>query len=784
METMGTLLGAIPGEHAVLQDIYEEEAPEPPEGMTLGEQGTLAFIRTDSALLDFFFNVVPDSSKEEVEQLLNLAWAEDRHLTVGLIFQLGNARLDQGGKMDQENFHTSLLWLMREHPATLLMNLKAIPKHTYLKDLLMLVVSATELTSKSQSITGKRAAKEHRASIREKVIKRQRREGRQDRRMMFRRAFAATLNKPLEQIVVVEPEEVDEVMDEETVVVREEAADTTRDSEDKDSDCVMVSRIKNPKSNNTSQGRVARWVSEDVRIQWVEYWKARELAKTEDAKALGKRSRALALQERITGAEGDHQEFLDNMIVIVANIFAQGLTDEKEEFDKDPAKVSAQFCKWAPSLNGAHDKKTSLVDAIASLVFVKNIDGYLPTEGLPVEEALKARRINYRKLLSALRGASKVPEHYTGTGQWTEVDYNRMASRCRLIYGLKTFRKHDQERYDAFLKQAQIDALQKMENPEIKGKSVKVGALLPHEVTMSAFGAYMQLKMMEEDVQFSKAMRLGEIANGMHINDDCFQVDDADKDLLLAQQLQANLQWHGIVQTCKKAAEKGEGIGCWIPVCDVSGSMAGDPMEVAVALSLLLSELNSEASGWHGKMFTFHETPELVTVASEFQDATGGEEEGAARLHNIGRMVYETKNIGWGGNTNLDATMDLFLTHSIEARTTRDDMTRQCVVIFSDMEFSSAYSAETPWVTAHEKMNAEFIDAGYVEMPLIVYWNLRASSSVPIQKSKTPGVLLLSGFSAGLLRSFLAGKLDEFTPAAQLSSILSKPAYASLLVEM
>ena len=37
-----------------------------------------------------------------------------------------------------------------------------------------------------------------------------------------------------------------------------------------------------------------------------------------------------------------------------------------------------------------------------------------------------------------------------------------------------------------------------------------------------------------------------------------------------------------------------------------------------------------------------------------------------------------------------------------------------------------------------------------------------------VQQAQTRGVLLLAGFSAGLLKSFFAGRLEEFTPAAQV----------------
>lgn len=87
----------------------------------------------------------------------------------------------------------------------------------------------------------------------------------------------------------------------------------------------------------------------------------------------------------------------------------------------------------------------------------------------------------------------------------------------------------------------------------------------------------------------------------------------------------------------------------------------------------------------------------------------------------------------------------------------------------------------TPWVTTHGAAVAMFSDAG-IPMPKIVYWNLRASVSSPIESKKTQGVVLLSGFSAGLLESFLSNSLDTFTPGSQLENVLADPVYQTLTV--
>lgn len=60
--------------------------------------------------------------------------------------------------------------------------------------------------------------------------------------------------------------------------------------------------------------------------------------------------------------------------------------------------------------------------------------------------------------------------------------------------------------------------------------------------------------------------------------------------------------------------KKGKLSNC-IAVCDVLGSMEGIPMEVCVALGVLVSELSEEP--WKGKLITFSADPELHIVEGD-----------------------------------------------------------------------------------------------------------------------------------------------------------------------
>jgi hypothetical protein len=662
---------------------------------------------TDSAALNFFFKVVPDVSREELIHLLESVWEEDPTTALRLIFQTGNVRQLDGGKMDRDNFYRCLLWLWQRYPETLLLNLTAIPEHTCLKDLLSLLVFAMnddqvgEPTLES-SLVGKRLATQHRMHIRTKQAKRQRRADRDDRRASLKQAFAASLQQPLDALLKVAP---------------------------------------------ADDPHKVLWESAQIKEKWLAFVRARDLGlKAEAAEHSQQRERKCKLDVRLRLHAVDTN--LGKLFASVVDIFARGLCDELETLREDPLALAGLYGKWAPSVGGAHDKATAIVDAIAVKVLVGPLADARYGQ-LPEEEAKAARRVAYTRLvLSPLRAAAKIPEHFVGKADWAGVDYDRMPSRCRLLFGERVFAKHDKQRYRAFLDEAQAAALAEKRQPDAHVKSVKVGALLPHEVTERGWNAWLSIQTADEEK--------GCLDHERMVNQE------------------ANLQWRGIVEGCKQAARQGDGVGCWVPVCDVSGSMTGEPMAVAIALSLLLAQVNQPDTGWYGKMFTFDTVPELVTVVKHNTE----------KLVDVGELVHRTRVMGWGGSTNIDLTMDLFLAHTIANGTAAATLAQQAVVIFSDMEFDQADNAQEPWETTHKAITAKFNDAGYTRAPLIVYWNLRASQSTPVQIQATPGVLLLAGFSAGLLRSFLAGKLEEFTPAAQLRSVLGLKAYAGLVVAM
>ena len=119
-----------------IDGLYYKHKIEGPRPRILGENNCPAFSKTDSPCTDLFFSIVPGSSRESLDTKLPDAWNDDPDLTLKIIFNFGNVRKDGGGKQDPINFCRAMIWLWKNHPKTLMLNLEQIPEHASLKMLL------------------------------------------------------------------------------------------------------------------------------------------------------------------------------------------------------------------------------------------------------------------------------------------------------------------------------------------------------------------------------------------------------------------------------------------------------------------------------------------------------------------------------------------------------------------------------------------------------------------------------------------------------------------------
>uniref|UniRef100_A0A1J3CS17 DUF2828 domain-containing protein n=1 Tax=Noccaea caerulescens TaxID=107243 RepID=A0A1J3CS17_NOCCA len=385
----------------------------------------------------------------------------------------------------------------------------------------------------------------------------------------------------------------------------------------------------------------------------------------------------------------------------VSDLFANYLRRDLEFLTSGETNKISLAAKWCPSLDSSFDKATLLCESIARKIFTR--EAFPEYEG--VEEAHYAYRVRDRlrkQVLVPLRKTLQLPEVYMGASDWGSLPYNRVASVAMKSYK-EIFLNHDAERFQQYLDDAK------------SGKTkLAAGAVLPHEI-------------------------IGELDGG-----DGGQV--------------AELQWKRMVDDLKK---KGSLTNC-IAISDVSGSMDGTPMEVSVALGLLVSELSEEP--WRGKLITFSENPELHLVEGD----------------DLRSKTEFVRTMRWGMNTDFQKVFDLILRVAVEGRLKAEEMIKR-VFVFSDMEFDQASVTSHGWETDYQAIAKKYREKGYGDVvPEIVFWNLRDSRSTPVLGNQK-GVALVSGFSKNLIKMFLDND-GEIDPMKIMEAVISGAEYSKLVV--
>jgi len=174
-----------------------------------------------------------------------------------------------------------------------------------------------------------------------------------------------------------------------------------------------------------------------------------------------------------------------------------------------------------------------------------------------------------------------------------------------------------------------------------------------------------------------------------------------------------------------------------LPMIDVSGSMMGQPLAVAISLGMYLSE---RTKGEFKDMFlTFSENPELVKLKGDSV---------MERLKNISQA-------DWGMSTDFTKAYQHILDVATKHNVVPESMPSMLLVL-SDMQFNESQRN----VTHFTHMKEEYEKAGY-KLPKIVFWNLDAHMGTPAQCSDD-SVAMVSGFSPSIMKAIL--NAQEFTP--------------------
>ena len=200
-------------------------------------------------------------------------------------------------------------------------------------------------------------------------------------------------------------------------------------------------------------------------------------------------------------------------------------------------------------------------------------------------------------------------------------------------------------------------------------------------------------------------------------------------------------------------------LGKMIAMVDVSGSMEGDPMEVAIALGIRIAEKSSLGK----RVMTFSASPTWVNL-EPYTDFVS--------------MVGVVQRADWGTNTNFKAALNMILNAIIEKKMDPDDVKDMILVILSDMQMDEGDSTDKK--VLYETMEEAYSKAGIrvhgqpYKPPHILFWNLRHTTGFPSLSSQA-NCSMMSGFSPSLLNFFcdkgMEG-LESCTPWSVLEKTL------------
>jgi hypothetical protein len=395
-----------------------------------------------------------------------------------------------------------------------------------------------------------------------------------------------------------------------------------------------------------------------------------------------------------------------------------------ENFSNNSNKISLA-AKWAP-------REKSKFCWIYSDVACDYFPQYMETANT-AERQVKATlkcRTEYRKILSTLNKAIDTLQIKQCGKMWSSIDFNKVTS-ISLSKQRKAFlnvKKNGEKRFDD--NEDRVECAENFTNHiqravrgevEMKGKRISMA-------------------------DFTK--QATQLLNSTN--------NQTEKDLL-------NSQW-------RDSSSLTGALGNMIPMVDLSVSMEGDPMEVAIALGIRIAEKSKLGK----RVMTFSLNPKWINLES---------------YNDFVSQVRVIKGGEVGYNTDFYKALDLILTAIVSSKMSPEDVQDMILVMLSDMQIDSAENIPS----SQKKVLMEQIEQKYAETgmrvhgvpfkpPHILFWNLRSTSGFP-SLSNQQGASMMSGFSPSLLNEFCDKGLDALlscTPWSVLESSLNKERYQIL----
>jgi len=407
----------------------------------------------------------------------------------------------------------------------------------------------------------------------------------------------------------------------------------------------------------------------------------------------------------------------------------------KDSFTSSSKEITL-VAKWIPR------EKSSfgwLYEALASSFYPEFIRTASTSDQR--EKAIRKCKTEYRKLLSELNREIDTTQVKQCGKVWSDIDFNKVTS-ITLSKQKKAFLNVKKDGSARFADDQ--DRIECAEHFKARIKQAAAG-----EVEMKG----KRVGMADFTKQAIELIRKKESAMSPYRS-------DITKEELANVQLEIDLlnsQWRD------NATQTGA-LGNMIPMVDVSGSMEGDPMHVAIALGLRIAEKSVLGK----RVMTFSSKPTWVNLEGyeTFVD-----------------QVSIVKKAEWGMNTNLLAAFDVILNSVIQNKLKPEEVQDMVLVILSDMQIDAGDNCDKK--ALYETIQAKYAAAGIrlygqpFKPPHILFWNLISTGGFP-SLSNQPNVSMMSGFSPALLNQFCEQGLDAFescTPWSVLEQGLENERY-------
>jgi hypothetical protein len=338
-------------------------------------------------------------------------------------------------------------------------------------------------------------------------------------------------------------------------------------------------------------------------------------------------------------------------------------------------------------------------------------------------KAILKCKTEYRKILSALNRIIDTTQVKQCQQTWQHIDFNNVTS-ITLSKQKKAFlniEKNGEQRHPE-----NFDRIQCAEN----------------------FTAHIQKAVKGETQMKGKCVGMADFTKQAFelLGSGC----QSEKDLL-------NSQWRD------NSSQNGR-LGNMIAMVDVSGSMSGDPINVAIALGIRIAEKSAIGK----RVMTFSAKPSWVNL-EPYTDFIS--------------QVEVVRNAEWGMNTNFHAALDLILDAIVQNKMAPEDVQDMVLVVLSDMQMDSGDRCNKQ--VLYDTMKAKYEAAGIrlngipYKPPHILFWNLRSTSGFPTLANQS-NTSMMSGFSPALLNLFCEQGIDALqscTPWSLLVKSLENERY-------